>query len=91
LNSLIKLFEGVNPNYETLYKNTNERKALEQLVKKFGREKIENTIKHLPEYINKPYCPKITRPIELLRDLGKLVAFTNQEKNKLSNKSKGFI
>lgn len=87
VNEAIKLFEAVNPTYESLFKNTTERKAIEYLITKFGREKIEATIKQLPEIINKPYAPKITRPSELKRDLGKLIAFFNQEKGKLSAKN----
>lgn len=91
LNDVIKLFEDVNPMYEDIYKNTTDRKALADLIKKFGKEKVEGMIKGLSKIINQPYAPKITRPYELKRDLGKLVAFYNQEKGKTSSKSKGFI
>jgi hypothetical protein len=91
LNDVIELFKEVNPMYEDIYKNTTDRKALGDLIKKFGREKVEGMIKDLPNIINRPYAPKITRPYELKRDLGKLVAFYNQEKGKTSSKGKGFI
>ena len=91
LNDIIKLFEAVNPMYEDIYKNTTDRKALEDLINKLGREKVVGMIKHLPDIINKPYAPKVTRPYELKRDLGKLVAFYNQEKGKTSSKGRGFI
>jgi len=91
-NRILSLFNGVNPMFENLFGNTTERKALKDLIDKFGKDKIEKTIMQLPEIINKPYAPKITKPTELLRDLGKLVAFTNQEKNKLTtNIGKGFV
>ncbi|SRR4030066_454401 len=83
INSLIKLFEPVNPSYERLYANKTQRSALERLIKKWGEEKIENTIKALPDIINKPYAPKIITPLELERDLGKLITFYKQEKTKV--------
>jgi hypothetical protein len=82
LNSIIKLFEGVNPTFERIYKNKTERRALEELIAKFGEEKITNLLKELPSIIVKKYAPRITTPLELQRDLGKLIAFVRQEKGK---------
>jgi len=81
INEVIKLFEGVNPTYETIFKNKTQRAALERLVSKFGVEKITNLLNELPSIIVKKYAPRITTPLELERDLGKLVAFVRQEKN----------
>lgn len=81
-NELIDSFKEVNPLYEEFYKNTTERKALEYLVSKLGLDKVKSVIKHLPEIINQPYAPKITKPTELKRDLGKLIAFYKQNQNK---------
>lgn len=76
---LIKLFEKVNPTYETIYSNKTQRSALTRLVKKFGVEKMTNMLNALPEIINKPYAPKVTTPLELERDLGKIILFKKQE------------
>ena len=78
---LISLFEELNPLTSELYGNTTERKAMDFLIKKFGREKMEATLKALPEIVNKKFAPKITKPTELKRDLAKLIMFVNQEKN----------
>lgn len=83
-NELIDGFKTINPLYEEFYRNTTERRALDYLVQKLGFEKVKNTIAHLSEITCKPYAPKISKPTELKRDLGKLIAFYNQEKNKSS-------
>lgn len=91
IKDLINLFESVNPTYETFFKNTTQQSALKRLVKKFGKEKIAATIQVLPQIINKPYAPKITTPLELERDLGKLIAFVNQEKGRQNKNKIGII
>mgnify|MGYP001575004163 CR=1 FL=1 len=83
INSFIKLFEDVNPSYEQLYKNKTQRSAMERLIKKWGEEKMTNTIKALKDIVIKPYAPKITTPLELERDLGKLIAFYGQESQRI--------
>lgn len=86
VNSFILLFKEINPTYERLFSNKTQRGATERMLKKFGKEKLENMIKALPDIINQPYAPKITTPLELERDLGKLIIFYQQNKNKLSTK-----
>ena len=62
INSLIDLFQEVNPSYERLFENKTQRASLERLVKKFGQEKVSNMIKGLKEIFGKPYAPSITTP-----------------------------
>jgi phage replication O-like protein O len=81
-NQLIDSFADVNPMYLDFYKLPHQRKALDELAKSIGFEKLKNTIIALKDITSKPYAPKITSPTELKRDLGKLIAFYNQEKNK---------
>lgn len=82
-NILIDAFAPINPLFTNFYRNTTERKALLELVEKFGFDKVETMIKALPEIVSKPYAPKITKPSELRRDIGRLVVFVKQsgEKN----------
>lgn len=82
VNQIIELFKDVNPTYEEFFKNKTERGAVEYLLEKFGFEKVSRTVEALQEIINKKYAPKITKPTELKRDLGKLIAFHSQEKDK---------
>lgn len=88
---LIDLFKPVNPMYLEFYKNRTERAALESLAKAIGVEKLKNTIIALEEITQIPYAPKITSPTELKRDLGKLIAFYNQEKSKINQKKTNII
>lgn len=83
-NELIDCFEEVNPLFEEFYKNTTERKALEYLVSKLGFDKVRSIISHLPAITSQPYAPKVTKPSELRRDLGKLVTFYKQNQNKIT-------
>lgn len=84
-NELIDLFADINPMYEDIYKNKTERNALQALTNKMGYEKVLNTLKALPAIVALPYAPRITKPTELKRDLGKLVIFYKQEQGKIKN------
>ena len=81
LNHLINLFKGVNPNYELLFSNKTERRALQRQVDKFSYKRIENLLNQLPEIVARPYSPRITRPSELEKKMGQLIIFLNQGKN----------
>jgi len=82
INDLIKLFKPINPTYERLFANKTQREALERLVKKFGKEKVENMIKSLPKIFGKPYAPRITTPYLLEQKLADLIAYIQQERSK---------
>ena len=82
-NLLIDAFKEVNPFYEELYRNRTERNALNALAEKIGFDKLLATTQHLAEIISLPYAPKITKPTELKRDFGKLIAFYKQHQSKL--------
>lgn len=87
-NDLIDAFKDVNPMYLDFYKNKTERNALESLVERLGFDKVKGIIQHLGEITSQPYAPKITKPSELKRDLGKLVTFFNQAKLKTNEQPK---
>jgi hypothetical protein len=79
---LIDLFKQVNPTYERFFKNTTQRGAIQRMLQKFGREKLEQIIRVLPKTNAERYAPTITTPYELERDLGRLSAyFKRQEKS----------
>lgn len=81
-NELIDPFQKVNPMWRKFYSSKTERHALQDLVKEMGFEKVKWLIGHLKEAVSKPYAPKITKPTELRRDIGKLIVFWEQEKQK---------
>ena len=82
LNEMIELFKSINPTYERLFPNKNQRASLERMIKKFGREQVESMIKFLPKIFGKPYAPVITNPCALERKLADLIAYMQVEKSK---------
>jgi hypothetical protein len=81
-NELIVLFKDFNPSYERIFKNRTERAALQRLLDKMGREKLEATIKFAAKANGMAYAPTITTPYELEKKLGSLIAFYNKENSK---------
>jgi len=79
---MISLFELVNPSFQALFKRKHEREAVAWLLEKYGEEKCRAMIQALPQIINQPYAPRVTTPEQLKNNLGKLIAFYNQEKGK---------
>lgn len=76
---VVDLFKPLNPNYREWYGNKTQRKAIEQLLERYGIEKVSNMVVALPGIVSKKFAPKITTPHELKRDLGKLLIFIKQE------------
>ena len=83
INNLIELFKPINPTYDRLFGNKTQRASLDRLVKKFGREKVENMIKTLPKIFGKPYAPVITTPYLLEQKLSNLIVYLKAEKEKI--------
>lgn len=83
-NFLIDAFAPVNPMYRDFYKIKTERTALDEMAKAIGYDKLLFTILNLEEATSKLYAPKITKPTELKRDLGKMIIFWKQEKNRIT-------
>jgi len=86
INYFIGLFEKVNPSYKRLYANKTQRSALERMIKEHGEERLQEIIEKLPDIVTKPYAPKITTPVQLERDFGKLIIYIKQ--NQTSNNLK---
>lgn len=87
INSLFKEFEPINPTIN--YGNKTQRKALQEMLKKFGREKLTNTIRYAVSIHGQPYSPTITTPHQLKEKMGELLSYYKKEANK-SNKF-GFV
>ncbi len=81
INLLIAKFKVINPSYERLFKNKNQRAALERMMKKFSLEELSSMIDILPQTNSKQYSPVITTPLQLEEKVGQLVNFLNREKN----------
>jgi hypothetical protein len=77
INELLKEFEPINPTIN--YGNKTQRKALEEMLKKFGYEKLLNTIKFAISKQGEKYAPTITTPIQLKNKLGELLVYYKKE------------
>jgi hypothetical protein len=89
-NYLIGLFKPVNILFDSLYRNKTERSAIQELEKKVTLKKLEGIINVLPVTNNETFCPTITKPTELRRDISKLIAFVHANKgnfNKTNRKA----
>ena len=82
INGIITAFSGVNPIYTALFSNKTQRGAVERLLKIYGEEKLLKMVQALKDIIYKKYAPKITTPLELENNLGKLIAFIKQEQDR---------
>lgn len=82
INEIISLFKEVNPLIGKHYGNTNQRKAVERMVKEFGYEKLESMIRALDEINRKPYWPKSTTPLQLENNIPIYKAKNEEDKNK---------
>lgn len=82
ISEFIYEFRHVNPSYDRLFMNKTERDCARRLIDKYGLEKMKSTAQHLKDVISQKYAPKITTPYELEKNLGKLVAFVNQNVTK---------
>ncbi len=79
---LIEKFKEVNPSYERLFRNKTQRACLERMVKKHGKEKMEQILNVLSKTNQMKYAPTITTPLQLEDKLGLLLAFIQKEKIK---------
>lgn len=82
VNSLIPLFQTINPSYNKFFSNKTERSAIERLLKNYGKERLVSLLESLPDILSRPYAPRITTPYQLEAKLGELKVFLSQEKNK---------
>jgi hypothetical protein len=87
INELIEGFKEINPMYKEFFKNKTERKAIDDLARQITYDKLKATIEQLPKIIGQPYAPRVTKPTELKRDLGKLIAFSKQKKSETIKKT----
>lgn len=91
INPLIDLFKNVNPSFARIFSNKTQRAAMERLFKQHGTELLTNVINYLPKSNANKYAPTITTPVELERDLGRLLAWAQKqktEKRKVADLSK---
>jgi phage replication O-like protein O len=78
---IISLFKEVNPSTDRLFGMPPQRAAVDRMLVKFGEDKLAAMVKFLPKSNTSRYAPTITTPVQLERDLGKLIAWGQKEKD----------
>jgi len=91
INEIINLFKAVNPLIGKYYGNTSQRAATKRMLKEFGKDKLVEMIKVLPEVNKKQYWPKSTTPIQLENNIPIYKAKSDEEKSKVNKKLKSTI
>lgn len=80
IETIIEKFKVVNPDYESFYKNTTQRKATQRLIDRMGMEQLTAVMDELGKAVAKPYCPMITSPLTLEKKLADLFIFLQRQK-----------
>lgn len=83
---MIHKFVPINLNYKKLLENITQRKALERLIVELGLEEVTKLVETLPKVVHEKYCPVITTPVELEKNLPHLFVFLKKRENQSSRK-----
>lgn len=81
INEIFRLFyESVNPLVP--FNNKTQRDAAEELIKKFGFEKVKQMTEYAISIQGKDYTPTITTPLQLKNKFGDLIVYYKRENEK---------
>lgn len=84
VNEILGLFKAkLNPTIN--FGNTTNRKAVKDLLKKFGKEKLISTIDYIDSIREDRYAPNITTPWQLLEKMGQLINYHARNNSKKNN------
>lgn len=87
LTEVFKIFEDKNPAIKRMYGNKTQRASAENLIKRFGLEKVEGYARFAVKILGMPYAPKVTTPYLLETKWADLEAFYHSEIGKKEEKS----
>ncbi len=79
VNHIISEFKQLNPSYEQFFNNKTQRKAVENLLKKYGEENLVKLIAKVKETNQIKFAPIIVSPLDLQNKLAKLLFFIKQQ------------
>lgn len=88
ITEVFHIFQEINPTIN--YGNPFQRRAVEELVKRFGEEKTKGYARAAVAVHGKKYAPTITNPSKLKEKLSELGAYYKRQKDTTSSKV-GFI
>lgn len=87
INQIAEIYYKYNPT-TSAYKNTNQRKAIAELIRKHGFEQAKAITEFAIRTQGRPYAPRITTPMQLNIKFGDLRAYAESEKAKAEEKGK---
>ena len=87
---VIYLFQNLNPTYNTWYGRNPVRKKCQELLEKFGFQKVKTAIHFAESIIAIEFAPEITTPAELWSKWGKLQAYWLKKANNHNNKGRNY-
>lgn len=89
LNEILDIFYKKTKN-RSLFANTTQRKALEELIQDTSREEVIETIKYAFANEEEKFCPKISNPIDLQKKYSGIKKFQRdkQEQKRIENPEK---
>lgn len=77
INEIINIFYEYNPGLN--HANKTQRKAVEWMLNKFGKEKTVNTVNYAISIQGENYAPTVTTPTEFKNNLGKIINYYKRE------------
>lgn len=86
---VIDLFKDINPTYKKWFGNTSQRKAVANLLERYGFEQLQKVIALLLKTNKIQYLPTITTPYQLEEKWASLEAGLTKEKNKIKSSYTG--
>ena len=78
INKILNLFYEINPMFN--FGNKTQRKAVEEMLKKFGYENLSLMIEKAILLNSEKYAPTTTTPLEFKNNFAKIQAFFDKEK-----------
>ena len=85
-NSIFNIFYEFNP--MTDFKNLTQRKAIEELIKKIGFDKLKGSVEYALSIQKEQFAPRVTTPLQLKNKFGDVIAYSQSIKN---NKPKTIV
>jgi DNA-binding MarR family transcriptional regulator len=79
INEILDEFYEINPTLN--FGNKNQRLAVEELIKKFGSDKLKAMILQYKDMMSDKFCPIATTPIAFKNKLGDIIAFFNKKQS----------
>lgn len=92
VNLIMDEFFKINNNVKNYYKNINQRKAISDLIKAYGFDRVKTVVeKTLPKTNTLSFFPTITTPIQLQEKWASLESAVRKKQGELLNKPKVYF